>query len=119
MRAYNRNNIPLARRLRNNMTPWERALWYRFLRQYPVRWCRQKAIDRYIVDFYCARARLVVELDGGGHYTDDQAAKDSERTRVLEEMGLTVLRFCNTDVDRRFGDVCRYIDRIVRERVDR
>ncbi len=100
------------------MTPWERVLWYRFLRQYPVRWRRQKAINRYIVDFYCARAKLVVELDGGGHYTDDQATKDRERTQVLENMGLTVLRFCNTDVDRHFDNGCRCIDMTVKERID-
>ena len=118
MLKYNRDNIPRAKSLRQHMTPWERALWYRFLRQYPVRWYRQKAIGNFITDFYCARAKLVVELDGGGHYTSDQAVKDHERTRVLENMGLSVLRFCNADIDRRFDDVCRCIDMTVKERIN-
>ena len=72
MKDYNKDNIPLARVLRKNMTPWERRLWYDFLRNYPVRFQRQKAIGNYIADFYCAKARLVIELDGGGHYTAEQ-----------------------------------------------
>ena len=59
MKAYNKSNIPLAKELRKNMTPWERKLWYEYLRLYPVRFQRQKAIGNYIVDFYCAKARLL------------------------------------------------------------
>ena len=110
MKEYNKANIPLAKALRKNMTPWERKLWYDFLRKYPVRFQRQKAIGNYIADFYCAKARLVVELDGGGHYTAAQEEKDAIRTKVLEAMNLTVLRFCNLDVDRNFSGVCAYID---------
>ena len=62
------------------MTPWERKRWFDFLRNYPVRFQRQKAIDNYIADFYCAKARLVIELDGGGHYSVEQAEKDAIRT---------------------------------------
>ena len=69
MKEYNKVNIPLAKTLRKNMTPWERKLWYEFLRSYPIRFQRQKAIGNYIVDFYCAKVGLVIELDGGGHYT--------------------------------------------------
>ena len=61
-------NKEYAKALRQNMTPWERRLWYCFLNTYPVRFQRQKCIDHYIVDFYCFRAKLVIELDGGGHY---------------------------------------------------
>ena len=93
MKEYNKANIPLAKELRKNMTPWERKLWYEFLKNYPVRFQRQKAIGNYIVDFYCARARLVVELDGGGHYTPEQAEKDKLRTEELKAMNLLVLRF--------------------------
>ena len=116
MRAYNKANIPLAKKLRREMTPWERKLWYLFLRTYPVRFQRQKAIGDYIVDFYCAKANLVVELDGGGHYTPEQAEKDSLRTRELERMGLNVIRVCNLDVDRNFYGVCTFIDETVKER---
>ena len=78
MKEYNKSNIPLAKTLRKNMTPWERKLWYEFLRSYPVRFQRQKAIGNYIVDFYCAKAGLVIELDGGGHYTAEQMEKDAQ-----------------------------------------
>ena len=116
MKAYNRANIPLAKSLRKNMTPWERKLWYEFLRRYPIRFQRQKAIGNYIADFYCAKARLVIELDGGGHYTTAQAEKDDIRTRELQAMNLTVLRICNLDVDRDFIGVCKHIDLTVRNR---
>ena len=114
MKSYNKNNIPIAKTLRKNMTPWERKLWYEFLRLYPIRFQRQKAVGNYIVDFYCAKARLIIELDGGGHYTETQAAKDNFRTNELESMNLTVLRICNLDIDNNFSGVCEHIDLIVR-----
>jgi len=113
MKEYNNANIPLAKALRKNMTPWERKLWYLYLRDYPLRFQRQKAIGNYIVDFYCAKARLVVELDGGGHYTAEQAAKDEIRTKELEAMNLKVVRICNLDIARNFDGVCEYIDMMV------
>ena len=109
-----KENIPLAKTLRKNMTPWERKLWYDFLRYYPVRFQRQKAIGNYIADFYCAKARLVIELDGGGHYTAELARKDEMRTKDLESMNLTVVRICNLDIDRNFSGVCEYIDLTVK-----
>ncbi len=115
MKEYNKANIPLAKTLRKNMTPWERKLWYEFLRNYPIRFQRQKAIGNYIADFYCAKARLVIELDGGGHYTDKQIEKDKTRTKELESMDLTVLRICNLDIDRNFRGVCEYIDFTVKK----
>ena len=114
MKEYNKANIPLAKTLRKNMTPWERKLWYEFLRYYTIRFQRQKAIGNYIVDFYCAKARLVVELDGGGHYTPKQIEKDKVRTKELEDMNLTILRICNLDIDRNFSGVCEYIDLAVK-----
>ena len=113
MKTYNKENIPLAKALRKNMTPWERKLWYDFLRSYHVRFQRQKAIGNYIADFYCAKARLVIELDGGGHYTTEQRIKDEQRTNDLNAMNLTVARICNLDIDRNFRGVCAYIDRLV------
>ena len=115
MKAYNKDNIPRAKQLRKNMTPWERMLWYEFLRAYPIRFQRQKAIGSYIVDFYCAKARLVIELDGGGHYEQEQQQKDFVRTAELESMHLTVLRICNLEIDRNFDGVCEHIDRIVQQ----
>ena len=99
------------------MTPWEGKLWHQFLKGYPIRFQRQKPIDSYIVDFYCAKARLAVELDGGGHYTPEAEKKDQVRTDALESRGITVLRFYNIDVDKNFYGVCTVIDEEVKKRV--
>ena len=96
------------------MTRHERKLWYEFLRNYNFRFQRQKAIGDYIVDFYCAKAGLAIELDGGGHYTEMQIEKDIERTRALKDLGINVLRICNTDIDKNFDGVCEYIDLIIK-----
>ena len=114
MKDYNKENIPLAKALRENMTPWERKLWYDFLRNYPVRFQRQNAIGNYIADFYCAKARLIIELDGGGHYTTDQRIKDEQRTNDLNAMNLTVVRICNLDIDRNFNSICEYSDHSIK-----
>ena len=111
---HNSHNKPFARELRKNMTPWERKLWYCFLKDYPVRFQRQKCIDNYIVDFYCFRAKLIVELDGGGHYDPIAENYDKQRTKVLERYGLKVIRFCNTDIDKSFYSVCTVIDEEVK-----
>ena len=115
MKEYNKTNIPLAKVLRKNMTPWEKKLWYQFLRNYPMRFQRQKAIGNYIADFYCAKARLIIELDGGEHYTPEQIEKDKIRTTKLENMNLAVFRILNRDIDRNFNGVCEYIDLIVKK----
>ncbi len=72
----------------------------------------------YIVDFYCAKAKLVLELDGGGHYTPEQELKDAQRTEELEKLNVKVIRICNLDVQKNFGGVCEYIDRIVQARTE-
>lgn len=95
------------------MTPQERKLWYDFLHDYPVRFQRQKALDNYIADFYCAKAHLVIELDGSGHGTSQGRAKDSARIATLQQMGLTVLRIANADIDRHFAEVCIFLDHTI------
>ena len=115
MKPYNKANIPLAKVLRKNMTPWENKLWYQFLRKYPVRFQRQKAIGNYIADFYCAKAQLVIELDGGEHYTPPQFEKDLIRTTELGKLNVKVIRICNLWVDRNFQSVCEFIDREVKK----
>ena len=112
---HNKENEIFAKQLRKERTPWERKLWYCFLKDYKVRFQRQKCIDNYIADFYCFRAKLVIELDGGGHYEEKQMQQDSIRTRELESMGLKVIRICNLDVDRNLRGVCEYIDKEVRK----
>ena len=113
MKQYNKNNIPLAKELRKNMTSQERKLWYEFLRNYKERFQRQKSIGNYIADFYCAKAGLIIELDGGGHYFPMQIEKDTKRTEDLNKMNLKVIRICNLDVDNNFEGVCEYIDMVV------
>ena len=113
---YDGKNNQFAKTLRKNMTPWERKLWYCFLKEYPVRFQRQKMIDRYIADFFCAKAGLILELDGGGHYDPESQEKDRIRTEKLESYGYRVIRFCNRDIDKNFYGVCTVIDREVKQR---
>ena len=94
-----------ARALRRTSTAQERKLWYLFLRDYPVKIYKQRIIESFVVDFYCAQARLVIELDGSQHYTEQGKAYDAERSAVLEQYGLLVLRFANNDVDNYFNAV--------------
>ena len=113
---YSGDLIPRAKELRKNATPQERRLWYEFLAAYPARFQRQKTIGRYIVDFYCHRAKLVIELDGSQHYEEEGRKSDAERTAFLEQSGLKVLRYSNADLNQHFPEVCEQIDRIVKER---
>ncbi len=109
--------VEFAKYLRKNMTPWERKLWYMFLKNYPVRFQRQKCIGSFVVDFYCYKAKLVVELDGGGHYDPDSHEKDDFRTEIIEKYGIKVIRFCNRDIDEDFYAVCTVIDEEVKRRL--
>ena len=111
---YNPNNIPFAKELRANGTPQENHLWYDFLAKYEVRFQRQKAIDNFIADFYCHKAKIVIEIDGSQHYTDEGKEKDKFRTEILKEYDLTVIRFTNHQIDTNFDGVCQYIDKIVK-----
>ena len=105
-----------ARALRREMTKQERHLWYDFLRSYPVRFMRQRPIDRYIVDFYCAKAKLAIELDGGQHFEDEGKRYDAQRDEVLSQYGIRVLRIPNTEIQENFAGVCEQIDLEVRRR---
>jgi len=106
-----------ARRLRREMTPHERKLWYLFLRKYPVKIYKQRIIDSFIVDFYCASAKLVIERDGSQHYEPQGMAHDAERSAFLSALGLEVLRFSNRDIDRDFHGVCEQIDITIQRRL--
>ena len=113
---HNKKLVHLAQQLRKEMTKEERHLWYDFLRTYSVRFSRQKVLGKYIADFYCAEAKLVVELDGSQHDESQGIAYDKERSAYLEALGLKVMRFPNWDVDRNFQGVCTQIDMAIRER---
>ncbi len=98
------------------MTPHERKLWYLFLRNYPVKIYKQRIIESYIVDFYCASAKLVIEIDGSQHFEDDGKAKDIKRDQKMNSLGLMVLRFDNQQIDWEFQAVCDRINRVIQER---
>ncbi|MDR0915697.1 MAG: endonuclease domain-containing protein [Oscillospiraceae bacterium] len=106
---YDKKLIPRAKELRKNMTPQERHLWYDFLSTYPVRFQRQKVIAEYIADFYCHKARLVIEVDGSQHYEPESIVYDAERTAVFNSLGIEVLRFSNGEVGTDFRAVCAKI----------
>ena len=95
-----------AQRLRREMTDEEKHLWYDFLKQLPININRQKVIGNYIVDFYCAEAKVVIELDGEQHYSKEGREKDEKRDKNLQSLGLTVLRYTNRQVNLKFRDVC-------------
>ena len=110
---HNKQLVPFAKQLRKDMTKEDRHLWYDFLRSYPVRFSRQKVLGKYIADFYCAQARLVIELDGSQHY--EEVERDAQRTAFLEGYGLKVIRIPNNEVNGNFRGVCEQIDAAVRQ----
>ena len=108
-KEHNPNLKTNAQNLRRNMTKVERKLWYDGLKKLPITINQQKVFGKYILDFYCAKAKIVIELDGSQHYEEDGRAKDEERDRYLKEQGLTVLRYSNRDVNFQFQEVCEDI----------
>ena len=106
----NKNNNPylteFSQELRTNMTKEEKHLWYDFLKKLPYTINRQKVLGKYILDFYCAEAKIAIELDGSQHYEQEAKKKDAERDRFLLEQGITVLRYTNLEVNINFDGVC-------------
>ena len=107
----NKKLTGLSKILRRNMTKEEKHLWYDFLKKLPQTIHRQKVIGKYIVDFYCAEAKLVIELDGSQHSTKSGAEDDFLRDEYLNDLGITVLRYSNIDVFENFEGVCSDISR--------
>jgi len=99
--------------LRKEMTPWERKLWFCFLKDYKTKFRRQQIINDFIVDFYCSKFKIVIELDGSGHYEQEKIISDKLRDENLKKLNYKVLRFTNTDIDKNFKSVCEYIDNVV------
>ena len=106
-----------ARSLRRDMTRQEKHLWYDFLQHYPVKIYKQRIIDNFIADFYCHKARLVIELDGSQHYTHEGKSYDEARTEIINQYGIKVIRYSNLDIDGKFNGVCFEIDKIIHERI--
>ena len=113
----NEKMTKLSQYLRSNATNEENTLWYQYLRTCPVQFRRQHPFGSYIVDFYCAKAMLVIELDGSQHFDQAGLVRDSIRTQYLKSLGLQVLRFSNADIHRNLRGVCQAIDSAVAERI--
>ena len=113
----NWNLKKVSQTLRKNMTPQERHLWYDYLHTYKPAFHRQKTVLNYVLDFYCPKAKLAVELDGSQHYEEKQHQYDAKRTEKLQRLGGMVLRFTNREIDKQFEAVCSYIDMLVKERL--
>ena len=107
--------LETARSLRKNMTPQERKLWYGFLKDYPVKIYKQRIIESFVVDFYCASAQLVIEVDGGIHQADNQQLRDTARSERLQAYGLQTLRITNEEIEWDFQAVCDRIHRAIIE----
>lgn len=114
---HNHKLTPFAQQLRKNMTKEEKELWYKYLRDYPLRFRRQITVGNYILDFYCAAARLAVELDGSQHFSEEGKIHDAARTAYLKSVRIKVLRYPNNIVMKNFNGVCIDIDRAVQARV--
>ena len=117
-RKHNKFLVPFAKELRKNMTKEEKHLWYDFLRTHPVKFIRQKVFGNYIADFYSAEAQLIIELDGSQHHTIESEEYDEKRTLFFNEYGVTVLRINNSDINRNFNEVCKYIDGLIKTRIN-
>ncbi len=115
---HNKALVPYAKNLRTNMTEEERKLWYCFLKEYPIRFLRQKILYKYIADFYCPQAKLVIELDGSQHYEDEGLRNDEKRNEFLESKGITVVHIANNQIYGEFRNVCEYIDLLVKEKLN-
>ena len=111
--------LNIARGLRRNMTRQEKHLWYDFLKDYPIKIYKQRVIDNFIVDFYCHKAAIVIEVDGFQHRTYEGMLYDEKRTEFLEKYNLQVVRFSNEDIDNRFDMVCKNIDIIIQSRISK
>ncbi|CCH97433.1 endonuclease domain-containing protein [Microcystis sp. LEGE 00066] len=107
---YNTALVARAKELRKNMTLAEKKLWYSYLKNFKFKVLRQRPIDHFIVDFYCPSLKLVIEIDGDTHFTDEGKAYDKERTARLESYGLKVIRFTNSQVLRNFEAVCEQLN---------
>ena len=109
MLPYNKKLVANAQELRKNMTPEEKHLWYDFLKRLPMNVRRQHNIENYIVDFYIAEKRIVIEVDGRQHRMTEHIISDKERDQALSVWGIKVLRYTNKDINLNFNSVAKDI----------
>ena len=114
---HNKELTSLAQKLRKEMTKEEKHLWYQYLKKHQAQFKRQVTCGRYILDFYCPKAKLAIELDGSYHRFSEISENDQARTDYLNSVGICVMRFPNRDVWQAFDRVCEQIDYVVRERI--
>ena len=112
-KPYNSKLKQRAQELRKNATKQENRLWYGYLREFRPRFTRQRIVGSYILDFYCGKAKLAVELDGSHHYESETQDYDRRRTAYLNTLGIETIRFPNAAVNKNFEDVCIEIARKV------
>jgi len=115
---YNPKLTNRARELRKNMTFTEKLIWYNYARTCKYVIQRQKVINHFIVDFYCSKALLVIEIDGGHHFLVDNLEYDQSRDTILEGYGIKVLRFTNEAVLNDFDKVTQTIDFEIEKRIN-
>lgn len=108
-KLHNANLTGKAKFLRKNITKEERHLWYDFLKKLLITVNRQKIMGNYIVDFYIAKSKLIIELDGSQHYQTEKKNNDIIRDSLLKQQGYTVLRYSNKDINENFNAVCQDI----------
>ena len=102
--------------MRKEMNKQEKHLWFDFLKDYPIRFKRQEIIGNYIIDFYCVKTKLAIEIDGSQHYDEEGLIKDTERTKALNKYGISVLRFTNREINDKFEAVCGYINEFIKRK---
>lgn len=112
---YNKNLKQFSRNLRNNSTLGEVLLWNELKagKLYGYKFNRQKPLKNYIVDFYCKKLSLVIEVDGSSHYSEEAYIKDQERQQILENLGLYFLRFDDAEIRRQMPNVLRTIEAFI------
>lgn len=115
--GYNNKLKEQSRELRKNMTEQEKRLWFCFLKEYPIKIYRQRVIGNYIADFYCSKAKIVIEIDGSQHYSDEGMNYDEKRTNAINDFGIEVIRFSNYDVNTNFEGVCMEIDKVISSKI--
>ena len=116
-KKHNENLTCLAQNLRGKSTKEENKLWYQYLKNYKFHFKRQYVIQNYIVDFYCPKAKLAIELDGSQHYEPQAMIRDQIRTENIEELGIEIIRFPNDVVNKKFNELCEYLDFYVQKRI--
>lgn len=117
MIKYESKNLNNARNLRRNMTPQEGKLWHLFLKNYNIKFYKQRLVGSYIIDFYCPKARLAIELDGSQHRIGDNIDYDLVRTQYLDSIDIKVIRYSNIDIDKNLEGVVIDIKQIVEQRI--